>query len=239
MELSGATLVKVPSTLSQESIGRLRADLHNALADPSSHVVVMHGDAETFCRGLALGRTCDEDPRSALETFANCLESMRNANKPVVGLVQGTAAAGGVGLAAACDAVLATDEATFALTELLFGLTPAIILPYLAQRLSPQKLRWMALSAQTLTAQESLYAGLADFVCPSDKAPIVLRSWVRRLQRVEPHAVGVWKCMTAEPATSSRRGVQLTLERLCDPEVRAAFLEFNESGILPLRRGES
>jgi enoyl-CoA hydratase/carnithine racemase len=200
----------------------------------------MHGDAETFCRGLELGRVCDEDPRPALETFASCLESIRTGNKPVVGLVQGAAAAGGVGLAAACDAVLATTEATFTLTELLFGLTPAIIFPYLAQRLSPQKLRWIVLSAQTLTAHEALHAGLADFVCPSEKAPIVLRSWVRRLQRVEPNAVGIWKRIAAEPnAVSSRQGVQMTLARLCDPEVRTAFLEFSETGILPLRGGAS
>jgi len=238
MELSGATIVTVPPALSQESITRFSANLHSALTDPTSHAVVMQGGAETFCRGLDIGRSCEESIRPALETFAACLESIRLGNKPVVGLVQGAAAAGGVGLAAACDALLATTEATFTLTELLFGLTPAIIYPYLAQRLGPQKLRWMALSSQTLTAHDALHAGLVDFVCPADKAPIVLRSWVRRLQRVQPDAVALWKRMTAEPAAlCPTQGVQKTLERLHDPGVRAALLDFSETGRLPWRGG--
>lgn len=238
MELRGANVITVPPMLSQESITSLCANLHAALADPASHVVVMHGGAETFCRGLDIGQTCDENTRPALETFASCLKSMRTGNKPVVGLVQGVAAAGGVGLAAACDALLATTEATFTLTELLFGLTPAIIFPYLAQRLGPQKLRWMALSAQTLSAHDALSAGLVDFICPSDKAPIVLRSWVRQLQRVQPDAVAMWKRMTAEPPfLSSTQAVQRTLERLHDAGVRAALLDFSETGCLPWRGG--
>ena len=234
MELKGATFVSVPASLSRESVARLCADLRSAFADHASHVVVLRGDEETFCRGLCLANACDEDVHQALDTFADCLESIRIGNKPVIGLVQGSASAGGLGLAAACDALLATPEATFTLTELLFGLTPAIIQPYLAQRLGSQKLRWMALSAQTLTADDAFRAGLVDLVCPSERAQIVLRSWVRRLQRVQPSAVAAWKRMTAEDATlASRDGVRITLERLRDPAVRTGLLGFIQTGQLP------
>ena len=226
--------MNVPAMLSRESVAHLCAGLRSAFADQGSHVVVMRGDEETFCRGLDLASACDEDVHQALAVFADCLESIRIGNKPVIGLVQGAASAGGLGLAAACDALLATSEATFTLTELLFGLTPAIIFPYLSQRLSSQKLRWMALSAQTLTADDALRAGLVDFVCPPERAPIVLRSWVRRLQRVQPGAVATWKRMTAEGAGfASRQGVRITLERLRDPAVRNGLLSFIQTGQLP------
>jgi enoyl-CoA hydratase/carnithine racemase len=238
MELRGATFVTVPASLSPESVARLCADLHSSIADRDSHVVIMRGDADIFCRGLDLAGGKEEDTRLALDTFANCLESIRTAGKPVIGLVQGTASAGGVGLAAACDAVLATSQATFTLTELMFGMIPAIIFPYLAQRLSPQKLRWIALSAQSLTADDALQAGLVDFVCPPERVQLVLRSWVRRLQRVQPDAVVMWKHMTADATSvSSRQGVQITLDRLRDPQVRDNLLSFIETGQLPSGRG--
>jgi enoyl-CoA hydratase/carnithine racemase len=240
MELNGASIVTVPPLLSPESIADLCAQLNSAFDDPATHVLVIRGDEQNFCRGLDLPRAGhEEDAGPALESFAACLGAIRMGIKPVVGVVQSVAAAGGLGLAAACDALLATDEATFTLTELLFGLFPAIIFPYLAERVSPQKLRWMALSAQTLNAHEAMQAGLVDFVCPSEKLPFVLRSWVRQLRRPQPQAVAMWKESTAEPsALSSRRGVGLTLERLRDPDVRAGFLDFSETGRLPSRRSD-
>ena len=139
-----------------------------------------------------------------------------------------------MGLAAACDAVLATTDTTFAQTELLFGLIPAIVLPYLAQRVVEQKLRWIALRAQPLTAQEALEIGLADQVCSSADALKVLRHWVRQMQRVQPPAVAMWKRLTNKVATlSTDEAIQATLERLRDPAVRVGLKEFMETGCLP------
>lgn len=241
MELTGTTVVTVPPLLNPQTIAGLRSDLDAALADPVSHVVILLGGDDVFCRGLDLSAVASaEDARTALERFAGCLQTVRLGGKPVIGLVRGACVAGGVGLAAACDGLLATTDATFALTELLFGLVPAIILPYLAQRVSAQKLRWMALSAQTLTAGEALQLGLADRVCASENTSKVLRSWARQLRRVQPSVVGMWKRMTANlPALPAEEGVQITMERLSDPAVRMGFLEFIESGHLPSTRGDS
>jgi len=179
-----------------ETVRNLRYALESAMGDASS-AVVMLGEDRVFCRGWEVGASgIDEDARASVESFAVCLETMRMGHKPVIGLVQGEAAGGGVGLAAACDGVLATTEATFTLSELLFGLTPAVILPYLAQRVSLQKLRWRGLTADTITGQEAMELGLADAVCPPEKAPAVLRSWIRKLGRIEPDVVGTWKRMT-------------------------------------------
>src|ERR1051326_1647703 len=157
MELTGATIVRVPTLLDPQSIATLLADIDTAFADQATHAIVLFGDDEVFCRGLDLGRAAqDEDATAALESFAECLRRIRNGSKPAIALVRGVAVGGGVGLAGGRDAVLATTDATFAQTELLFGLIPAIVLPYIAQRVVEQKLRWIALRAQPLTAQEAL-----------------------------------------------------------------------------------
>lgn len=235
MELTGAAIVQVPAVLNSQTVCDFRSTLDAALADGDSYAVVLLGEERFFCRGLDLAASAGESGfQIALESFAACLEIIRTGHKPVIALVQGEAVAGGVGLAAACDGVLATKEATFTLTELLFGLTPAVILPYLAQRVSGQKLRWMGLMAQTITAEQALEAGLVDSVCASEKAPSILQLWIRKLSRVQPGTVAAWKRMTlCAPAPGSPVGVAITLERLRDPAVQNGFLAFLKSGALP------
>ena len=148
MELTGAAIVQVPPLLNSQTICDLRSTLDRALSDRDCCAVALVGEERCFCRGLDLAALASEsDLQEAVENFVACLEAIRTGHETVIGLVRGEAVAGGVGLAAACDGVLATKEATFTLTELLFGLTPAVILPYLAQRVGAQKLRWMGLMA--------------------------------------------------------------------------------------------
>lgn len=155
-------------------------------------------------------------------------------HKPVIGLVQGAAAGGGVGLAAACDGVLATTEASFTLPELLLGLTPAVIFPYLAQRVTLQKLRWMGLTVGAITGQQAVELGLADAVCTAEKAPSVLRSWIKKLHRIEPQVVAAWKRMTIQAALpGSNAGVEITLERLRDANVREHLRTYADTGWPP------
>jgi len=205
----------------------------------AADVVVLAGADDVFCRGMELRPFgAGEELRESVESFAVCLDVIRKGDKPVIAFVQGQAAGGGVGLAAACDGVLAATGASFTLSELLFGLTPAVILPYLAQRVNLQKLRWMGLTAGTLTGQEAVEAGLADAVCPPEKAPAILRSWIRKLRRIERKTVGAWKRMTIQaPLPGSKDGIEFTLGRLADPAVRERLRTFLETGELPL--GES
>jgi enoyl-CoA hydratase/carnithine racemase len=235
MELTGATIVHAPTALNADTICHLHFALETALSDCGSEVVVLSNEDAAFCRGLDLNVSASGDSlRQPLESFATCLEMIRTAAKPVIALVGGEAAGGGVGLAAACDGVLATTEATFTLPELLFGLTPAIVFPYLAQRVSLQKLRWMGLTAQTLTGEEAAAIGLADACCPAGKVPAVLRTWIRRLRRIDRNVIITWKRMTINaPVPGSNAGVEITLERLADAGLRDRLRRFVETGEAP------
>ena len=241
MELTGTYVVQVPPLLNPQSLAQLRADIQAALASSSTDVVLLKGTGDVFCRGLDLGEAAEiDDARGSVELFSGLLQAIRCGNKPVIALVNGTAVAGGVGLAVSCDGVLATPNATFALTELLFGLLPAMIFPFLAQRLTVQKVRWLALTARTVSAQEALALGIADEVCQSEMADKVLRSWIRQLRRLNPAAAAIWKQMTANPAAvSPAYAIEATLQQLNDPTVRAGLSEFIASGSLPFLRRQS
>ena len=76
--------------------------------------------------------------------------------------MEGAARGGGVGLAAACDVVVASEDSSFALPELLFGLLPAVALPFLLDRISIQAIRLWALTGHSRSAAEAMADGLVD-----------------------------------------------------------------------------
>jgi len=236
MELTDAVTVRVPAVLNASTVQVFRVALHQAVAGNDSRVVVLRGsEAGVFCRGLDFGAASNgHEPSGTIEEFAACLGMIRMAPKPVVSFVEGEAIGGGVGLAAAADGVLATLDATFALPELLCGLAPAIVLPYLAERLTMQKLRWIALSSDRLDAQTAFRLGLIDRVESADRCHAVLRSWISRLARVRGDAGAAWKRATVTPpAQGSTEGVRLTIDRLRDPAVRDRLRRFVETGEPP------
>src|SRR5947208_2370374 len=133
---SGASVelarVTVPPTLDGASLTMFRRALAAACRDDECRVLVVEGSDSEFCRGLdfaALSEASSGDVGEATHLFARCLTELRSAGMPTIAAVGGATIGGGVGLAAACDMVLASERATFALPELLFGLLPATVLP--------------------------------------------------------------------------------------------------------------
>jgi enoyl-CoA hydratase/carnithine racemase len=235
MELAGATIVQVPLLLSEAAVREFNAMLHNAVSD-ANRSVVLKGGPEGFCRGLDFSefQTGAREIASNVEAFAACLEMIRLCPKPTVAFVEGETIGGGVGLAAACDGVLATSNSTFALTELLFKIAPAVILPYLALRILPQKLKWMALTAEPWSAERAMNIGLVDVCCEASQSRAILKSLIRNLNRLDPEAVEAWKRMTERiPSPGTRDGIQWTALRLQDGKIQETFLKFIETGIPP------
>lgn len=187
MELSAAAVVRLPEHLSAGTVDALLLDLYAAFDAPSSAVVLVGADSETFCAGLAL----EAEGIDGIETraFASVLASLLDAPKPTLAFVDGRALGGGLGLAAACDWVTATDRATFGLPELLWGSIPATIWPIVTTRMAEGMARRWTISAEARSAAEALAAGLADEVVPADRAFPALNATVRMLQRAEPGAL--------------------------------------------------
>jgi hypothetical protein len=145
MELIETTTIQVPRVLDRQSLRQLRAHL----GDCGGSAVVLRGSSEVFCEGMDL-EEFDTAPevRSGLEEYAACLEALRTYPRATIAVVEGRAFAGGIGLVAACDLALSSEEATFGLSELLFGMMPAVVFPFLLERVRPQKARLWALAAR-------------------------------------------------------------------------------------------
>lgn len=117
-------------------------------------VIVLQSEGDrAFCAGASfdelLAIDTPEDGTRFFSGFAHVINAMRSCSKLIIGRVQGKAVGGGVGLAAACDYVLATEHASIKLSELAIGIGPFVIAPAVER-----KIGLAALSELTLAATE-------------------------------------------------------------------------------------
>ena len=119
-------VIAVPGRLNPASVATMNARLADLDDAPA---VVLEGKPDLFCLGMTFDKvSASGDAGSAalrrnLENFAALLSGILNAPRPTLAVVDGRAFGGGLGLAAACDCVLASPRATFSLPEALYGLS--------------------------------------------------------------------------------------------------------------------
>ncbi|HEX5630075.1 MAG TPA: enoyl-CoA hydratase-related protein [Acidimicrobiia bacterium] len=156
--------------LSNATIAEMALLVQRAAADPEVTVIVITGAGDqAFSAGGDLSGGFvdrpleDHDSRRAL---ADLLRALRVCGKPTVARVNGHALAGGFGLAAACDVVVAADDATFGLPEIKVGLWPMMVTAVL-QRVMPHKaVLELMLTGRRITAEEAMRLGAVSRVVP-------------------------------------------------------------------------
>jgi enoyl-CoA hydratase/carnithine racemase len=241
-----ARRIQVTEAIDERCCADLRRQLTEAAADETVSVIVLHGREGLFCRGLDFEALILERPeeapgwpvRVATQAFAELLQAILLLPKPLIAEVDGKALGGGVGLAAACDAVVASKRASFGLPETLFGLVPAIIMPVLLERMAPQKIRLLALQGTAVDAKEARALGLVDAVSEVHELSATVGGLVRALGRPEPQAVPMLKQYIRESMAWSialmlNRGAELTTSLLQQGKVMEAFRKFVSEGNAP------
>ncbi|MEU0372029.1 enoyl-CoA hydratase/isomerase family protein [Streptomyces sp. NPDC006283] len=207
----------------------LHAALDAAEADPGCRVLVLCASGDDFCAGTDLSDgvpdTSDATGATGAATeelpYWRLLERLTRTPVVTIAVVDGRASAGGVGLAAACDLVIAGPDARFRLTEALVGLVPAMALPFVARRTGEQRAFTATLLAEDLDAAAALAAGLADEATTDTEG--ALRRTLVHLSRVDRDTTGALKEYRARLfPRDTHLGLDATrtfLDRLADPAV--------------------
>lgn len=148
-------------------IAELTAAFAELGQDPALRAIVLAAEGKAFCAGADLnwmkamaGFSWDQNHADAA-LLAEMLWTIYSCPLPVIARVQGDAYAGGVGLVAVCDVVVAVDAAGFCLSEAKLGLLPATIAPYVVRALGEQASRRYFVTAERFTATEAQRLGLA------------------------------------------------------------------------------
>jgi enoyl-CoA hydratase/carnithine racemase len=119
--------------------------------------------------------------------------------KPVVTVVEGAARAGGIGIVAASDIVLTAEDATFALTEVKLGLTPAVISLTVMARLTPRAAALTALGGEVFTGAEAVAMGLVTQAVPADQLDATVRERCGQLTTGAAQGLRETKALLAGP----------------------------------------
>lgn len=234
------------NTLTSLRLATLAKALTNAVEDNSVRVILLRSDGPAFCTGMSLldvpsGQATQRDPREIetnISSYCDCLLKIYAAPKPVVCCVTGDAKAGGVGLAGACDVVIASPGATFQLSEIFLGLIPANVMPFIfSLRLTPQTVRYLVLTGKKLSAQDAFRIQLVNEVFPAETLERDLRAIMQGLFRASPRAIARAKQFTGmlvgeKMAPSIELAKKSFLEMMRDPEITGAIGDFN-NGLTP------
>lgn len=128
--------------------------------DTDCRVIILSGQQGVFCTGMDFKESNHQFSSGA--DYMKLLRRFSLMQKVIIAEVDGIVMAGGIGLMAACDLVVATPRSQFSLPEALWGLLPANVLPYLIRRIGYQKAYQLTLTTQTITAAEALECHLID-----------------------------------------------------------------------------
>lgn len=155
-------------------------------------IIVLSGTRESFCTGMDFKALCEDGTGFLSEDSSNkyyeMLKLLSQCSKVVLTKVEGKVNAGGIGLVAASDIVIADPAATFGLSEALFGLLPACVMPFLIRRIGYQKALWMTLTTQGISSARAYEIGLVDEISP-DVADGTRRNLLR-LTKLRTETIG-------------------------------------------------
>ena len=226
-----------------DGVGRItmaRPDKHNAfddvlIADLSAafeaagsadavRVVVLEGEGKSFSAGADLGwmqRMADYSDAENLADARKLAGMMRLLNelpRPTIARVQGAAFGGGVGLVAACDIALASQAASFCLSEAKLGLIPSVISPYVVEAIGARAARRYFQTAERFDAETAHDLGLVHEVVPRERLDGRLEELIGILLDNGPAAMAASKSLIRRVASGpvDDAMVEDTAQRIAD-----------------------
>ncbi len=161
---------EVRNAFNEELIGELTECFLAIRQDVEIRVVVLAGAGSSFCAGADLQwmqkmvRYSEEENYADARRLDHMFHTIYTCPKSVVAKVHGAAMAGGIGLLAVSDLVVATVDAKFGFTEVRLGLVPAVISPYVVRKIGLSYVRALFLTGESFSASRAKEIGLVHQV---------------------------------------------------------------------------
>jgi enoyl-CoA hydratase/carnithine racemase len=190
-----------PSTrnaLSPEVLAGLIAGFERARDDEQVRAIVLASAHETvFSSGANLGGFAMDTPlvhrHFGTEAFVSLFKLIGEVGKPTLVAASGHVLAGALGIALACDLIVAKEGATFGTPEINVGAFPFMIMALIYRNVPRKKANELLLLGERFSAQEALAAGLVNKVVPADEFDAAVAEWAAKLASKSPVIVRLGK----------------------------------------------
>lgn len=216
------------NALSREMLVDMQARLAELRAMEGVSACVVTGAGAVFCAGMDLKAVLRdrEGVRQLLAMIAEATISLRSLPMPTIARVNGAAIGGGCGIVGVCDIAVTHPDAKLGYPEVDLGVCPAVVAPWLVNKIGAGRARRVLLEGGTMTGQRALEMGLVSEVVPAGELDARVASITDRLARAGLEAVRATKRLLNEldgPGLydAVRRGAELSAEVVSGAEAQA------------------
>ncbi|MEM7444528.1 MAG: enoyl-CoA hydratase/isomerase family protein [Pseudomonadota bacterium] len=175
-------------------IANLTAAFNEVGGDGAVRAVILASEGKSFSAGADLNwmrrmaSYSEAENLADAKALAELMQAIDTCPKPTIARVQGAAFGGGVGLVACCDIAVASERASFCLSEVKLGIVPAVIGPYIVRAIGPRAARRYVQTAERFGAAEAHRLGLVHEVAAEDALDAVIAGIVDALRQGGPEA---------------------------------------------------
>ncbi|MFQ5504893.1 MAG: enoyl-CoA hydratase-related protein [Planctomycetota bacterium] len=208
---------RVHNAFNDELIEELSTAFGEATVDPAVRAILLTGNGPSFSAGADIDwmrrqgeLDLDENVESG-KRMARMFWTIYACRKPVVAGIHGAALGGGTGLAAVADVALASEDAFFGFTEVRLGIVPAVISPFVIEKLGSARARALFLLGERFDAREAERLGLVFRSCPTGELEATLERHLGSLLQGGPEAL-----IAAKNLAQSRSGIQGKLDTVAE-----------------------
>lgn len=193
------------NALTAELINQLYEHLGSAEEDVNIRGIVITGAGPAFCSGADLksppGSTVDG---TQSVPYGDVLIRIVDSSKPVIAAVNGSAAAGGLGLIGAADIVIAVDDAHFSFREVRVGVIPAVIAVVCLPKIGPHVATKLFLTGERFSSEQAVSYGLVHRVVPKDQLVTAVNMDLDSIRLGGPNAIKECKRLVQQIPNWSR-----------------------------------
>jgi methylglutaconyl-CoA hydratase len=194
------------NALSRALVAELRDTIDEIRVEERVRVVVLTGAGSAFCSGMDLKEAAsvadsaeaEQVTIAILQQFADLLHCLHALPKPTIAAVAGDALAGGAGLMAACDLVVASENALIGYPEIKRGLVASVVLHDLARQVGDRRARELLLSGEPISAEVAMEWGLVNLVTPKEGCLTQAILLAQDLLKSGPQAIATTKRLLDE-----------------------------------------
>jgi methylglutaconyl-CoA hydratase len=191
----------VRNAFNEVVIAELTAWADAIRADETVRVAVIAGAGPHFCAGAdiawmrRMGAAGEEENRADARRLSTLLNALDTLPVPLVARIHGAAIAGGTGLAAVSDIVVAAENSTFGFTEVRLGILPAVISPFSVAKIGVSAARELFLTGARFSAARARELGLVHAVVPEAALDSTVEAYIRDLLAAPRSAIASAKAI--------------------------------------------